>query len=55
MIQHSGVWVEEDGCVFKPLVCSSCTGFYVGVHVVAADSKNLALVDKVRDVHLKPQ
>ncbi|CAM6101394.1 unnamed protein product [Calypogeia fissa] len=47
IIQQSGVWVEEDGCVFKPLVCGRCTEFYVGVHIVAADSKNVALVDKV--------
>lgn len=50
--QHRGVWVEEDGCVFKPLVCASCPDLCVGVHIMAVDSENVSLVNKVCPTHI---
>eukprot|EP00249_Psilotum_nudum_P005577 c19029_g2_i2 orf=1126-2967(+) len=44
-----GLWVEEDGCVFKPLFCPWCKdcSLCVGAHVLAADRMNIPLVGKV--------
>ncbi|KAH9292145.1 hypothetical protein KI387_042668, partial [Taxus chinensis] len=47
--QRKSIWVEEDGCVFKALVCPQCeaSNICVGVHVVATDVSNANLLDKV--------
>jgi hypothetical protein len=43
-----GVWVEEDGCVYKPLFCPSCKFEHcIGACVLAANRLNMDLVDKV--------
>ncbi|XP_024528457.1 Fanconi anemia group J protein isoform X2 [Selaginella moellendorffii] len=45
----SGVWIEEDGCVFKPIVCGWCTDLDVclGAHILAADPANMKYAGKV--------
>ncbi|MCO5560281.1 hypothetical protein L7F22_013892 [Adiantum nelumboides] len=43
----SSMWVEEDGCVFKPLFCAGCEFKQcIGAYVLAADRKNMELVEK---------
>lgn len=47
--QLKSIWVEEDGCVFKALLCPHCEAsrVCVGVHVVATNASNASLLDKV--------
>ncbi|CAN6463879.1 unnamed protein product [Victoria cruziana] len=43
------IWSEEDGCVFRPVYCPSCSmsNTWLGMQVMATDSSNTHLLDKI--------
>lgn len=44
-----GIWSKEDGCVFNTAFCPFCSDQHncLGLHVVATDSSNVQLLNKV--------
>lgn len=46
---EEGIWCPEDGCVFSTIDCPFCnnTNNLLGVQVMATDSSNVQLLDKV--------
>lgn len=46
---QEGTWCEEDGCVFKSIFCPFCTcrRYCLGVQIMATDTTNTNLLDKV--------
>lgn len=52
---RSGVWCEQDGCVFKSIYCPSCSSPKVclGVQILATDSLKMNLLNKVCFQHRK--
>ncbi|PKA46198.1 fanconi anemia group J protein [Apostasia shenzhenica] len=46
---QNGIWCEEDGCVFRTVICPFCdvSGTILGVHVLATDASNIHLLNKV--------
>jgi hypothetical protein len=47
--KNLGIWLEEDGCVFKEVNCLFCSSgkTCLGVQVLAADASNVHLIKKV--------
>lgn len=46
-IQQHDIWCEEDGCVFRPVICPFCTVTCLGVEIKATNAANIDLLNKV--------
>lgn len=46
---EQGIWCPEDGCVFSTIFCPFCSNInnLLGVQIMATDSSNVQLLDKV--------
>ncbi|TKY57576.1 Fanconi anemia group J protein-like [Spatholobus suberectus] len=46
---EQGIWCPEDGCVFSTIFCPFCSNInnLLGVQVMATDSSNVQLLDKI--------
>ncbi|GMI91400.1 hypothetical protein like AT1G20720 [Hibiscus trionum] len=51
--REQGIWREEDGCVFKKVLCPFCSNpnNCLGVQIKAADEKNVQLLNKIMLYH----